>query len=160
MDFPVRSKTELRKAFTLIELLVVIAIIATLAVVVFVALNPAQRFMDARNARRLTDVGTILNAVHTYVVDNGGTYPASLPQDGNTYQLGSCAAPNGSVLCPAAQAACVDLSTDLASHLASIPQDPSVGSAVTTAYSISYTSGIIRVAACGAEDGQIIEASR
>lgn len=159
MDSPVKSKPGLRKAFTLIELLVVIAIIATLAVVVFVALNPAQRFMDARNARRLTDVNTILNAVHTYTVDNGGTYPASLTADGNTYQLGTCES-GGATLCTGAQAACVDLSTDLASHLAAIPQDPSVGSAETTGYSISNTNGIIRVTACGAEDGQLIQASR
>ena len=36
----------------MIELLIVITIIVILAAAVFVALNPAKRFADARNARR------------------------------------------------------------------------------------------------------------
>jgi len=36
------------RGFTLIELLLVIGIIATLAVVTFVALDPAKRFQDVR----------------------------------------------------------------------------------------------------------------
>ena len=58
------------KAFTLIELLLVVAIIATLAVVVFVALNPAQRLKDSKDARRTSDIDTILSAVHEYIIDS------------------------------------------------------------------------------------------
>ena len=54
------NKITKKSGFTLIELLVVIAIIATLATVVFVALNPVQRFSDARNSRRWNDVNTML----------------------------------------------------------------------------------------------------
>src|SRR3989344_3276547 len=61
-----------RRGFTLIELLVVIAVIAILAVLVFVALDPATRFADARNSRRWTDVTNISTAVHECIVDSGG----------------------------------------------------------------------------------------
>ena len=48
-----------RKGFTLIELLIVIAIIAILAASLFVALNPAKRFQDARDAKRNQDVESV-----------------------------------------------------------------------------------------------------
>src|SRR3989338_7101975 len=66
-------KNRLQKGFTLIELLVVIAIIAILAVLVFVALNPAARFQDARNSRRVNDVNNYLTAIHECIVDNSGS---------------------------------------------------------------------------------------
>ena len=68
-----------RIGFTLVELLVVIAIIAILFAVVLVAINPAQRFKDSRNARRLSDVGSIVGAVTTYTADKRGTPPADIP---------------------------------------------------------------------------------
>ena len=50
-----------KQGFTLIELLIVIAIIAILAGVVFVSLNPSQRFKDARDATRWKAVATAAN---------------------------------------------------------------------------------------------------
>ena len=67
------------KGFTLIELLLVIGIIAILAVAVFVALNPAKRFADARDARRESDVETILSALHQYNIDQKGVFPTDFP---------------------------------------------------------------------------------
>lgn len=67
--------------FTLIELLVVIGIIAILFAVVLVAINPNQRFRDTRNARRIQDVQSILNATLNYVADNKGSFPQGLPDD-------------------------------------------------------------------------------
>src|SRR5947209_14477914 len=105
------------KGFTLIELLVVITIIATLAVVVFVALNPAQRLKDARDARRTADVDSILTAIHASIVDNKGTAPAGLSTAEQL--LGSsatgCTATVGA--CTGASAACLNLSTSLAKYL-------------------------------------------
>ena len=54
-----------QRGFTLIELLIVIAIIAILAGVVFVSLDPLQRFLDARDAARWTDVTAVLSAVRS-----------------------------------------------------------------------------------------------
>ncbi|TAN57205.1 prepilin-type N-terminal cleavage/methylation domain-containing protein [Patescibacteria group bacterium] len=74
-----RNHNKTLKGFTLVELLVVIAIIAILFAVVLVAINPAQRFKDSRNARRLSDVQSIVGAVTTYTADKRGTPPADIP---------------------------------------------------------------------------------
>jgi prepilin-type N-terminal cleavage/methylation domain-containing protein len=58
-----------QKGFTLIELLVVIAIIAILSVVVILTLNPAQLLRESRDSNRLSDMGTIKNAVSIYFTD-------------------------------------------------------------------------------------------
>ncbi len=156
-----QGKPNKRSGFTLIELLVVIAIIATLAVVVFVALDPVRRFQESRNSRRWTDVNSLLTAIHQYTVDNEGTMPTGLTADGNTYQLGSCAS-GGATLCTTAQAACVDLSTPLATYLKSMPIDPLTGStAATTGYSVSVDSNnLVTVAACRAERSEVVQVSR
>ena len=59
------------RGFTLIELLIVIAIIGVLVAVIFVALDPAARLRQARDAVRQNDVGEILSAVKLYQVDQG-----------------------------------------------------------------------------------------
>lgn len=67
-----------QKGFTLVELLVVIAIIGVLVAIIFVALDPATRFKQARDAVRQNDVQEILTAIKPDQVDNGGTYIASI----------------------------------------------------------------------------------
>ncbi|OGC51290.1 hypothetical protein A2982_04235 [candidate division WWE3 bacterium RIFCSPLOWO2_01_FULL_39_13] len=149
-----------KKGFTLIELLVVIVIIATLAVVVFVALDPVRRFAEARNSRRWTDVNSVLTAVHEYVVDNKGALPTSLTADGKTYQIGTCAV-GGNTLCTAAEAACANVATDLTAYLKSTPIDPQNGTLATTGYSVAVaTNNMVTVAACGAEQLETVEVSR
>jgi prepilin-type N-terminal cleavage/methylation domain-containing protein len=150
------------KGFTLIELLVVIAIIAALAVVVFVALNPAQRLKDSRDARRTSDVDSILTAVHEYIVDNKGALPTGLTTSMTETQLGTsataCTVSTGG--CAATATACVDLSTPLAKYLKTIPVDPS-GTAAKTNYSIVVdANNIVTVKACGTEGTTNISASR
>jgi prepilin-type N-terminal cleavage/methylation domain-containing protein len=152
-----------QKGFTLIELLVVIAIIAALAVVVFVALKPSQRLQDARDARRSSDVDTILTAVHSYVVDNKGSLPAGLTTGMAETQLGTgasgCAIATSG--CAATPAACVNLTTPLSSYLKLIPVDPKGGTTATTQYSIVVdANNIVTVRSCGAENIANISASR
>ncbi len=62
-----------QKGFTLIELLVVIAIIGILSSVVLVSLNSAR--VKARDAKRISDVGSIQQALALYY-DSHGNYPA------------------------------------------------------------------------------------
>jgi len=150
----------MKKGFTLIELLVVIAIIAVLATVVFVALNPTKRFLDARNSRRYSDVDTILTAIHEFAVDGGGALPTGI--NATEKQLGSCTT-GGSTLCTGAATACLDLSgaTLLGKYLKTIPVDPQqLAGSQTTGYSVvADANGIVTVKACAAE-GVTISASR
>ncbi len=62
----------LRPAFTLIELLLVIGIIAILSGIVIGALSPARQLGSSRDAKRRSDVNTILNAVYQYSIDHQG----------------------------------------------------------------------------------------
>lgn len=151
------KKTTPQSGFTLIELLVVIVIIATLATIVFVALDPATRIKDARNSRRWTDINSILTAVSEYIVDNDGTIPSGLST--TEQQLGTCTT-GGNTICTTAAASCLNLNSTLAKYLKSIPTDPD-GTASTTYYSIVIdANNIVTVKACNAENGATIEVSR
>ncbi len=152
------------KGFTLIELLVVITIIATLAVTVFVALNPSQRLKDSKDARRTSDVDTILTAIHASIVDNGGNTPTALVA-GTVYQLGTgigdacMVTGNSSTNCTVATGNCADLldtgdAYNLTKYLKAMPIDPNTDtySAATTGYTaVIDTNGIVTITACGTE---------
>lgn len=157
-----------QRGFTLIELLVVISIIAILSTVVFVALNPAGRFQDARNSRRFSDVNNLLTAIHECIVDNAGATASCLASGagalvaGSIYEItnaGTTASCNG--VCAASSAAsCADISDELAAYLASLPADPGGVTNNHTEYSVSVDSnGIVTVAACSAE-GTTVQVSR
>ena len=158
-----------KKGFTLIELILVIAIISVMAVVVFVALNPAQRLKDAKDARRTQDVDTILSAIHSAIVDNKGTLPTNLSAAGTTEkQLGTatsgCTVATGGCTV-AATGDCIDLSptgaAGIGKYLKSIPTDPNAGTAALTKYSVVVdANGIVTVKACGTEGATNISASR
>lgn len=150
-----------RLGFTLVELLLVIGIIATLAVVVFVALDPAKRFADSRDARRTSDAETILSAVHQYIIDNKGVFPSGLTDNeewllgaSGNYCVNNIKAAEGG--CNANNNSCLDLTTPLARYLKSMPFDPKDGTMDITQYSIMKDSnGIVTVRACSAEGGNI-----
>src|SRR3989304_9233301 len=150
--------------FTLIELLVALTIVAILAVSVYVALNPAQRLKDAKDARRAADVDTILTAVHQYIVDNKGD-DSGLGISATEEQLGTsgsgCTVSNTD--CTITTAACRDLTTPLAKYLKTTPFDPdtTLGSDAKTGYSIQVdTNGIVTVKACYTDGSTTISASR
>lgn len=152
---------KLRQGFTLIELLVVISILVVLSVAVYVALDPAGRLLDARNSRRTTDANNILTAVHECIVDNDGVLSdCGLSTSLAETQLGTCTG-TGATLCTGAAADCLDLSTDLASYLVSIPEDPLSGSSASTGYSVTVNANnIVTITACVAEGGTAIQVSR
>ncbi len=77
MVFPARTK--ISGGFTLIELLIVIAIIGILAAAVLIAVNPAKRQNQARDANIKSDIGSIATALQAYFTTPGeGSYPTTL----------------------------------------------------------------------------------
>ena len=157
-----------QSAFTLIELLVVIAIISVLATVVFVALDPAGRLLDARNARRTNDVQSILTALHECVVDNDGDLTGcGLSTSMAARQLSTAAAAAGcdddGTAC-GTNAACLNLTTQLTPYFldGEPPIDPSLAStSIETHYGVTVNANnIITVTACTVEGGVTVSVSR
>lgn len=162
-----------RKGFTLIELLLVIAIIAILALLIFVALDPATRFKDARDSRRFSDVNNLLTAIKVDQVDNRGSYLTTLQNatSSEVYLIGSCTsgatAAGVTDYCDTdpTQAACLDIGSLVTDgYMGSIPVSPN-GSGTwttsTTGYTITKAStGAVTVRACESENTTEIYLSR
>jgi prepilin-type N-terminal cleavage/methylation domain-containing protein len=109
-------KKHAQRGFTLLEVLLVVAIIAILAGIVIIAINPSKNLADTRNAQRQQDVGTILDAVYQYALDNNGVLPASIT---NT----------STEMCKTGAGSCtslIDLTavTTSGKYIASLPIDP------------------------------------
>lgn len=169
-----------RPGFTLIEFIIVIAMIAIVASAVFVAIDPARRLRDARNASRWTDVRAILEAVKTYQVDHEGNLPSTpvgIDGDSRTVQMvgeggGSCGSLGAScpgVTFPTLSCFTTGLDTDLLQYLKRMPEDPKSGTKGDTRYYINRDEqASLVVGACNEEGGTregedpapLIEASR
>ena len=154
----------MNKGFTLIELLIVIGIIAILAALTFVAVDPATRFAEARNAERWSAANSVLNAVLKFQVDNDGTMPAAIDAVSGSSQVLGTAATGCDTTCTATTtvAACVDLSSDLVTaYLAAIPIDPSTGAAANSEYYLNIdANGRLTVGACDPELSETIVTQR
>lgn len=151
--------------FTLVELIVVVGILAVILGVVLVALNPQRRFEEANNARRQSDVSAILNAIHSSIADTRGTVPAGLGTAARQLSTGALATCNNTTACSTGTDACLDLTTALAGYIGTIPCDPGVTCVSGTPAQSRYTAardanGIITIAACDAQGGDVIQAIR
>lgn len=152
---------KLKRGFTLLEILLTIGIIAVLATVVVVSLDPITRFEDARDSRRLSDIQSILSAIHQYVIDNQGTYPAGI--DTTEKQIGSASSgcSLGGECGVSGDSDCIDLDPVLERYLKDIPYDPETGSSSLTHYSVQRdTNNIITVRSCDSTDESISAVSR
>jgi len=72
-----KLKSRKLPAFTLIELLIVIAIVGILAAAVMVAINPAKRSRQARDAIRKSHIAVLADAFQAYYVTHEGLYPGT-----------------------------------------------------------------------------------
>lgn len=142
-----------QKGFTLLEMLLVIGIIVILAGITIIAINPGKQLADTRNAERIADVNTIINAVYQYSIDNDGILPEDIGE--NRIEICKTDAENCDDL--------VDFSvlTDNELYLISIPIDPNNSSENGTGYEISKSSsGRITVFAPHAENEENIQVTK
>lgn len=143
-----------RQGFTLIELLIVIAIIGILAAIIFVAVDPARRLAEARNAERWSSVNSILNGVLKHTVDSSGVLPSVLTAvDTGTYEIGTCGSGADCAATTTTSGVCVDLASIIVpSYLSAMPSDPLIGTASETEYYIyRAASGRLQVGSCAPE---------
>lgn len=152
--------TSREQGFTLIELLIVILIIATLAVLVFVALNPVKRLQDTRNVRRQQDAQSLYTAIHEYAIDRsslpfGLTAGMQETQIGTSNGSGTSGNPTCAITtstCNAVVSSCINLSGPLASYLTFIPTDPLSGSPSATGYTVTVdTNNLVTIKTCRTE---------
>ncbi|MCA9391809.1 type II secretion system protein [candidate division WWE3 bacterium] len=156
--------------FTLIELLVVITVIGILAAGAFVALNPAKRFADSRDATRWTDISAILDAAKVDQVDSAGAYTAAIAAmvADNYYMIGTDSGANCDNVTPCdvtidddgVNNYCVNISqlaTD--GYLAAVPVSPNGtgtwDAAETGYYMVRNANGSLTVGACEGENATI-----
>lgn len=139
----------------MVELIIVIAIIAILAAGIFVAIDPAKRINAANNARRSTDVASLLDALVKYQADNtGSAYSTVGALAAGEFSVIGTAATGCNTTCTAktTQAACVDISALPKNYLGAIPKDPKTGTDANADYYISRgTLGTLTVGACDSE---------
>jgi len=160
------------RGFTLIELLIVIGIIAILASIIYVAVDPARRLAEAKNAERWSSSNAVLNAVLKYSVDNSGNLPGTIDDSPSTVQIigenggaiTCVAAQCGSLSLPGTNCFVADLDNDLVDeYLVAMPVDPddNTFSNNHTGYYINKsTNGRITVGACSPERNVAISVSR
>ena len=120
-------KKKNNRGFTLIELLIVIGIIAILAAAVIIAINPGRQFEQARNATRWSHMNSIVNAVYSYTIAEGGSFPDCVSgHEGDFVHA-------------------LDCETDLEDYMSSIPEDPQIGGGDCSGYIIKLDNNRVTI---------------
>lgn len=129
-----------RDGFTLVELLVVIAIVAILAAVVVLIINPLELTRRGRDAARLTDLANLQNAINVAVQESTESAQEILCKGVGTE---ACAEKSGAAKRNANGTGWVkvDLSTQKAVSVPTLPIDPSDGTAYHYVYCADTTGG-------------------
>ncbi len=129
----------LKKGFTLLEMLLVVAIIAILAGIVIVAINPSKQLGAANDAKRWSDVNTIISAVYQYAIDNSGT----LPGPTGIAKFNDCGGATSTNEICITGGTCVGLinlasTTNAGTYLSAMPIDPNGGTVANGANGTGY----------------------
>lgn len=155
-----------KKGFTLIELIIVIAIIALLAAATFVAVDPAKRIGEARNAQRWSDVTAIADAYMNYLVDHNGTVAATAVTTAYIAHTASSSCSSDPSACTASTTAvteCIDLhNLVINGYLGDIPDDPGGTNNDSSGYYFMKDSATnaVTVGACTTYDSATIKVVR
>jgi len=75
MDISKNTSNIYKRGFTLIELLIVIAILGVLAAGIIIAIDPAEKIKQTKDAGRITTINQLAKAISGYYVSQG-SYPA------------------------------------------------------------------------------------
>ncbi|MBI3619003.1 type II secretion system protein [Candidatus Peregrinibacteria bacterium] len=137
--------------FTLIELLIVLGIMTMLAAVVLALIDPPRRLADARDVVRLSDMNTIINAMHGYIIDHHGSLPPKIPV-GTEEEI-----------CRFGAQGCSGVVLDALvwdAYVPTIPVDPKAPGPQTNYFLLLRPNGLLQVRAPGAERMALIEAVR
>lgn len=146
------------RGFTMVNLIILIGVLLVLAASTFYLLNPARRIGKANDARRLTDVHALVDALELYTIDN-----AQVPTDFSTSTISVgqkfvlCSA-SSALSCAGTSAGClvIDDADFLGKYLEELPVDPLKTSTADTGYYITRkVNNVIAFGACTVYDDVI-----
>jgi len=140
-----------KSAFSAVEALVAFLIIGFLIAIFVLFIHPQKQFIDTRNARRTSDVGTISTALNQYIIDNGHVPPGI----DDTWRVLGTADSGCDIDCSKKIESpdCLDLRKYLVpQYLFEIPGDPLFRKTAISHYAVRQTiNGRVEVLACGLE---------
>ncbi|MEI7619949.1 MAG: type II secretion system protein [Candidatus Falkowbacteria bacterium] len=144
-----------KRAFTALETITAFFVIGLLIAIIVLVINPQRQISETRNSRRISDTGSILEAISSYVIDNS-EFPPGI--DGQLRVLGT-AKSGCDVRCWSSLPVeigttdCLDLKLSLIpKYLNNIPTDPLLGTVEKTYYAVKKNNNNrIVVYSCGSE---------
>lgn len=108
-----------KSAFTLVEIVIVVALLAIISLIGFAVNNPAQRFNEAKDTVRRTEIEALTKGVRIFYLDNDFVYP----QTNGGGAIAQITRPQFQTLIANAQAGTASCSGTLASSLSNALTD-------------------------------------